>query len=508
MDFISKELDAISSDYSACLWTQYTTGFDLGVTKAYQKIIDYKKNPENFRMICDTFEKSLDPIEVRKAQILKNSFKSYHQSEKVTKLIEQIQIKKNELMDFINKYRPTLDGQEITSNQIAQILADSPDRNFRQKAYECRIPLNKILVDRGFIQLIELRKELAQAQGFTNFVACKLENDELTAAIFKSWPQDCKNRRDSYQQKTQSWAQNFLKIENLEPWDWSFLNAKLCSYSQARMDFTHFLKPLKKMFSQFGFDIQNLNLTFDIFPRKNKSEWGYNFPVSIGYDSRVLANVTDRFADYWVLLHETAHGVHYLGLDPEESALNSGVSGIVAEGFANYFGNLAYSKEFISEVFPVAEVEKAFSEFKQTEKIQNLREIATISNTLFDQQLYLNKINSLDDINQLKFSLDQDLLGTKSMREAPWANTIHYTSHPIYMHNYFLGDVMCEKMKTVFSRHNAGRTAEEKPLEFGTFWKEKVLSPSGRYPFLELYEKVCEEKLSIADFLDAKLRDY
>lgn len=85
--------------------------------------------------------------------------------------------------------------------------------------------------------------------------------------------------------------------------------------------------------------------------------------------------------------------------------------------------------------------------------------------------------------------------------EPLWGYMVHHTIAPIYLHNYFLGDVMNEAMMDVFKRHRKVR-AEAAPKEFGNFWREKVLKPSGRYTFRELFEKVCEAPLNLDVFLE------
>ncbi len=296
-----------------------------------------------------------------------------------------------------------------------------------------------------------------------------------------------------------------MQSDQLNSWDFSYLKNKLSSYNQATVDISQFFEITAKTFEKFNFDIRPLNITYDIFPRKNKSEWGYHFKIAPGKDSRVLANVSNKFSDYWVLMHETGHGAHFMGLHTEESILNRGVSGIVAEGFANFMGNQVFSREFLNEVFPAADAENAFKQFKQVAKVNGLQEFGSIARTLFDQELYQKPVSSLEDINELFYSVEKNILGAATDSEPAWGQLIHHTSHPIYLHNYFLGDVMCENMKKVFAKHNMGLTAKESAFEFGTYWKEKVLAPSGRLPFLDLYEKVCEEKLSIGNYLDKAL---
>lgn len=501
MDQIGKGLSDLYAEHSRRLWVQYTTGYDLGVQASQNEVNEFQKNAKNFEAICNALEKSTDAFEKRKAKVLHNSFKKFHQSEKVQKLLEETQVLENSIIDLINKSRPRLDGKEISSTEVGKILSQSPDRKLRQKAYECRLPLNQALVEAGFIKLLDLRKELAAISGYKSFVDYKLDEDELNSDLFQSWPEECKKRSAQFQAKAKKIAQKYLEVEELAPWDYRYLNTKLCSYNQAEVDMTNFYQPIAKTFSKFGFNIEDINLTYDIFPRKNKSEWGYNFPIEIGKDSRILANVTKHFSGYNVLLHETAHGVHFMGLEPNEYALNSGVSGIVSEGFANYFGSLSYSKEFLVEVFPSDIAEKAFTSFQEVQSLSHFQNFRFIPEILFDQQLYVKDVRDADDIQRLHQSLSADVLGGTHY-EASWAVTIHHTSHPIYLHNYFLGDVMCENMKDAFKRKNSGKTADQSSLEFGRLWKEQVLAPSAKYPFLELYEKVCEEKLSINTYLD------
>lgn len=498
---IADEMNSLYRSLSTQKWVQYTTGFDLGVQAAQNKVNEFKKNPEKFKIICDVLENSADQSERRNAKIVHGFFKPFHQSEKVRKLLEESQALENSIMDKINKYRVQVDGKEISSPELNKILSQSDDRKLREKVYNGRLPLNKIVVDAGFLKLLEIRKELALASGYKNFVDFKLDEEELNSDLFDGWQEQCSQRLGRYKAKEKALAQKFLNLESLAPWDQAYLKTQMCSHNQAEVDLTNFYEPIAKTFLKFGFDIRNLNLTYDIFPRKNKSEWGYNFTIEMGKDSRVLANVSNQFSNYWILLHETAHGVHFMGLNPQETAINYGVSGIVAEGFANYFGNLSYSKEFLSEVLPAEIVEKSFAEFKQLEKVMHFQNYRSIPDILFDHELYLKDLKSEDDIQNLRQEFNSKILGEDNYT-VPWARLIHHTGAPIYLHNYFLGDVMCENMKSVFSRYNSGKIAEQSPLEFGQFWKEKVLTPSGRLPFLELYEKVCEEKLSIKGYLD------
>ncbi len=497
-------------------WVHYTTGLDFGVAAAAAAEHSFLRDKANYAAVCDAREKDLSPNDRRRVELMHYEFQEHHLSDRADRLRKEIDDVETSLTGVLNKNRVVVEGREIQALEWSKLVTENPDRSVRQKAYLARRNINQKLFDTGFLKLIDLRKEFALANGAADFVSYQLQKSELNPALFSNWRRDCQSRAKSYQNRRNELAQRHLGVDELMPWDVEFVKNQACRYNKVEVDMIGFLKPMAKVFSTYGFEIENLNITFDIFPRKNKSEWGFSFPMEIGRDNRVLANVDSRYSGFWVLLHETAHGVHFLGLDPDDHAMNSGVSGVVAEGFANFFGDLAFSREFLKEVFRPeseaaaragADVDVMAKSFDEVKRISDLGNLTSMAMTIFDQELYRTNIKSLDDIHNLKWSIDREMLGAEPYADQPlWGHVIHHTTAPIYLHNYILGDVMCENMKEIFQRRT-GAAATERPFEFGTFWKEKVLGPSGRYPFLDLYERVCEEPLSISRYLDHCLRD-
>ena len=210
----------------------------------------------------------------------------------------------------------------------------------------------------------------------------------------------------------------------------------------------------------------------------------------------------NRYNNYRPLLHETAHAVHFLSLDPQNTALNMGVSNVIAEGFANFVGDFIYHPHFASFFFGT-ENSAALLQLQQKRALNGYFQLEAIEAALFDQALYLNKVQSLQDLNELKFSLEKDILGRKPYSEEPcWGHLIHHTTHPIYLHNYFLGDMFTAAMKQSFAfKHHQSWDQDLKA--FGQAWNREVLQTSGLYRFEELYERVADESINLEAYLDA-----
>lgn len=501
---IATELEALQVDHSKKMWVQYTTGIDLGVEEAQLKTTAFLKRKELFRTIETALQTDSSSLVGREAKILYNAFRKYHYSDRAAALLERIQALEVKLGDLLNKHRSRIDGREMATTEISRLINESPDRETRKKAFLSRTQVNAPLFAAGFPELLELRREVARLCEFDSFVSFRLNEDELEPKIFDGWKTQCAARKKAFNAEFDSLAQKHLGVEEFAPWDRALLANAICSHNDAKVDLVRFLDPVEKTFAAFGFDLSKLNLTYDVFPRKNKSEWGYNFPIEMGRDARILANVSDRLRDFDVLMHETAHGVHFLGLDPDDRILNMGVSGIVAEGFANFFGDVSRTPTFLKQLFG-QEAEPMHRDFDRLQRFNRLGSLNSIVEILFDQALYTENVNTLDDVHQLKWRLSDEIHGRKPYAEEPlWGYVIHHTIAPVYLHNYLLGDVMCSSMKSVF-KAKRGMDADRSPREFGEFWREQVLAPSGRHPFPELYERVCGKALDIGSYLDGIL---
>ncbi|PKR78049.1 peptidase M3A and M3B thimet/oligopeptidase F [Halalkalibacillus sediminis] len=497
---IAKELHQEQVKYSKLNWALFTTGDDFGVKDQYHNIMEILKDQSKFEAIDTYKRKDLPAEEARKAEIMYNSFKPFHLSDELNELNVKIQEKTNELSKILNTFRYKLDGKEVSAVELSQVLSMDPDREKRKRAYFARNQINELMVESGFVELVQLRKEFAEKYGAKDYVAYKLEANELNPDTFDSWLDELHELLPKMKEGRQKYAQKFLGESEIMPWDESYIQSKIAPSLNQTVDMSEYHEHLTELFNRFGIDLAGMNITYDIFPRNNKSEWGYNFPVETGKDSRILANVKNRYYEYGVLLHESGHGAHSFLNDPNELILNNGISGIVSEGIANLFQSFLYSRSFFEKFFEDPDqAEQEFQELKEYSKLNALRSIGRI---FFDHSLYKNDIQSLDDIYELYWKNHKEVLQEDPFGEAPpWAFIIHFTTHPIYMHNYFMGDVTCEMLKQVFKERTGGEIMDY-PKAFGEFLLNEVIKPSGRYKYNELFKRISGEEFSLRFMID------
>ena len=502
---IAEELRKLEGDFSRLSWAKYTTGYDFGIMKTQREIQKKLENRESWKTIQDLLERDLSPLDRRRVKIMEMSFRPYHLSERLNELSITIHDKTNELISILNTHRCTVNGREITSPEISRILSSETDRDLRKEAYLARTQVNVPLVNAGFLQLLDLRKEFASEYEAPDYVHYQLEYHELNPNIFDSWKEEVNSVLPLMQRIRSGFGAEIIGDSRVMPWDVDFISGKIAPELNQQVNMADYHNPISELFNMFGFDITGMNITYDIFPRKNKSEWGYNFPVETSVDSRILANVRDRYFEFGVLLHETGHAVHSFVTDPEEIILNMGISDIVSEGVANLFGAFVNHEVFYSQFFGT-NPEEADKNFKRLRLWKRANQLRSVSRILLDQALYRNRIENIDDIHQLLWQTNMEVLGEQPYAKQPlWANTIHYTTHPIYFHNYLLGDLMCDMLKQVFREREGVSDITDKPELFGRFILDQVTGVSGRYPFPELFRRISGEDISLK-YLSQQLR--
>ncbi len=494
---LRKEMYELEVKRGRLAWVQYTVGYDFGLEEIYKKYNNFLQNKEHFALIKEHKALALNDVEKRQMDIMFKMFESNHKSDEINDLKMKIQLQTTELSKILNTYRYTIDGKEKTSVELTQILTGSEDRELRKKAYLAKNQINQKMVDAGFLELVSMRKELAKLNDFDSYVDMSLYNDDLDPAIFDSWKEEVNALVPEMNKMRQEYAQKFLNDDVIHPWDELYVANQIAPSLSKSVNMLDFYTPIAKIFAEFGFNLDEYNITYDIYSRKNKSEWGYNFPIETAKDSRILANVKDKFYEFGVLLHETGHGVHSFLNDPDKLILNSGISGIVTEGIANLFGSLMLDENFYGQFFD-EDLEVASEEFKAIKKWNKMNALRTVSRILFDQEFYKSDVNSLEEIYDMYWRMNKELLGSdRGDFEPPCLFVIHHTTHPIYYHNYLMGDVTCEMLAEVFKEKHQVERITDKPKEFGEFLYNEVVKPSGQYTYSELFKKISGKEFSL-----------
>ncbi|HND85250.1 MAG TPA: M3 family metallopeptidase, partial [Pseudobdellovibrionaceae bacterium] len=269
---IAARLDDLNIDATEKLWAQYTTGLDFGVDEAQKKVRAFLQDKDNYKTICKSSETEKTPLDRRRIEILMKQFRPYHHSAHANTLKSEIDAFETKLGEVLNKHRTIVDGLERSSAEVSRILGESDDREMRKRTYLAQASINEELVDNGFLELIQLRQAYAQEIGYHNFIELRADQDDLGPNFFDGWLDQTAQYQRFYHELSGKVAKRFLGHEDLQPWDLRYLQNLLSERNRHIVDLSSFQTILAKVFRQFGFEIDRLPITYDIFPRRNKSE--------------------------------------------------------------------------------------------------------------------------------------------------------------------------------------------------------------------------------------------
>src|SRR5699024_2630061 len=134
---------------------------------------------------------------------------------------------------------------------IDQILSKEKDRELRKKAYFARNQINKPLVDGGFIELVNLRKEFAKAYGSKDYVEHVLKRNELSPDIFNNCDAEIKEQVDILNNNRREYANKFLNEDEMLPWDEVYIRSQISPSLNATVDMSNFYNVIMDFFVNF-----------------------------------------------------------------------------------------------------------------------------------------------------------------------------------------------------------------------------------------------------------------
>ena len=244
-----------------------------------------------------------------------------------------------------------------------------------------------------------------------------------------------------------------------------------------------------------GYDIDNLPIILDLFPRKNKNTHGFCFDIEVGKDTRILANLTNITESINTLCHELGHCVYHLGINPELPYPDQTAFPAVTEAIAMMMGDLQQKENILKGIVSDKILDNFKNDFKKSEAKAINKYIFYIT---FEKKMYGNPDQNLQ---QLWHDLDVKYNGINDDSELDnkWATVQHFITHPVYMQNYFRADLIKAQMYkhlhkelgNITENKNTAAYLNNNLFKYGTSLEEN-----------ELIEKFTGEPLSSKAFCE------
>ncbi len=462
----------------------------------------------------------LQPLTVRALQVAKLAFKG---NQLPGDILEKMSTRTAQIEQIFSKYRAKLEGKEYSNNQLTKMLENETDSARRQKIREALLQVGEV-VGPQLVELARIRNEAAQKLGYKNYWDMQIRLQEHDPAEILNIFAGLEKMTDDLFKQTKTrldreLATRFkIKPEEIMPWHYDnpFFQVPPPSDRVNTDDFYEnkskedIVEIARAFFREIGLPIDKIIERSDIYEREGKQQSAFTQPMDRKGDTRVFLNITPNA--YWMIttLHEMGHAVYADNIDPGlPFNLREAAHTFTSEAAAKLFGALAQDPGWLvtyagAEKDRVKELEPAILEQEQRRRLIFARFTLVMMN--FEKALYENPGQ---DLNALWWDMREryQMLKRPAKRNATdWAAKIHFSTAPVYYHNYLLGDMLAAQFRAVLAKLAKHRgtidTLSYAHKEFGDFFKEKVFKPGMSLPWPEFVREATGEPLTARYFAD------
>ncbi|HPZ06837.1 MAG TPA: M3 family metallopeptidase [Candidatus Eremiobacteraeota bacterium] len=474
-------VEQIDNQLKENFFQRATSYWNQILKKAYKdpNLIDEERsiillNPEYRFTVEDWLPKVEDNLLKRKLELLKQEFLRARVSSE-----PEVFALKNKLDYQIINFAPELNGKKFTRSELYNIIEKDDDRILREKAWKALTELGKE-IECEVVLLCDLRNQKALPLGYKNYsdLCFYLENLskeklfdlfeqilDLTEEPYKKLIADCKEK---------------LSIDKVSPWDIKYYQHKyLTSVSDSYFPKEEIIKSIEHLFKKFNLDMSKLPIKVEYC---DIPYGGISLTLETGKDVRVLANPQEGYNWYEFLYHEFGHAIHNCFIQVPSFIIATGEPDYFKEGMACIFPKFMAEKYWLEEYLKISP--EVINEFILQNKLKNCYWYRRVINDcLFEYSIYNNPEGNLN--NRYKEFVTKNLF-IELPDDFSWAYDPVYTTHPLYLQNYILADVIAYQTINYYKEKRGNIFSPE----FLEFLKEKYYKDGGLKPW--------EEKLSDA----------
>ncbi len=520
---IEKRVKPMEKKASLSYWKAATTGKSKfyseyeGYTK---KLADIYSDKKDFKILKEIREsgKITEPEIKRELDIL---YLNFLKNQIPKSLRDEIIILETKIEREFSKYRPKVDGKEITTNKIYEILKNSNNSEERKKYWTASKEVGEIVIG-DFLKLVKMRNKAARILGFKNFYIMALETSEQTEEDILAIFDEVDNRTKDIFKKLK--AEIDIKLskkfninpDEIMPWHYDdpYFQEGLSIFEKNTDNLfkgKDIVKIAEEFYKSIGIDLKDIIKRSDFYEKKGKNPHAFEIMIGREGDVRVLMNIEDNSQWMETALHEFGHAAYSKYISRKlPYFLREEAHIFVTEAIAMLFGRLSKNPEWLKKALNLSD--------ERTKELTPLMIKNFLSSQLifsrwaqvmirFERELYYNPEQ---DLNTLWWKLKEkyQLMKKPENRNKPdFAAKIHIVSDPVYYHNYLLGEILASQLNNYiilhfFKKHKIIFVPYYGKKEIGSFLIDKIFRHGARYRWDKLIQLATDEELSPRYYTD------
>ncbi len=502
----------LSREAALTSWNANISGTDSDWALSEQAAFNLAKlftDTKAFSELKEVKESGLvkDSILVRELELI---YDAYLSGQVDTALLARRLKMETEINKKYSNYRASLNGRELSDNEVENILKKSTDSKELKAAWEGHKMIGPVVAP-DILELVKLRNLIAKKLGFSNFHEMNLKLSGQDPAEVTAIFDELDNlTRDNFKQLKGDIDKYFAKRYRINTTDlqpWHYQNRYFQEGPEIYpVDFDEYYKeqdPVKlaaSFYDGIGLNVDAILAKSDLYEKPGKNQHAFSTDIDRAGDVRTLDNI--RPDVYWMntILHELGHGVYSYYNDMSlPFTLRDAAHAFTTEAVANFSGRLAKDPYWMEGMGIIDQEEK--------EKIEdNCHKSLRLEMLVFSrwaQVMYRFEKAMYDnpdqDLNKLWWDLVEkyQMISKPEGRDMPdWATKIHIALYPCYYHNYLLGELLASQFYGYIKANITDNLSLTGEKQVGEYFKTKVFIPGARYQWNEMIERATGEKLT------------
>ncbi|HEX2188820.1 MAG TPA: M2 family metallopeptidase [Longimicrobiaceae bacterium] len=414
-------------------------------------------------------------------------------------------------------FRSSLDGERVTNNVLLDVLRDERDSARRREAWEASKQVGREVAE-PLRELVRRRNAAARSLGFENYYLMELQLQELDETRLFGVLDGLREESDPAFRRLRdemdaTLAERYgVAPEELRPWHWGdFFGQEVPSVSPVDLDGIFREVDLEGVAADFfhgiGLPVEDVLARSDLYEREGKDQHAFCIDIDREGDVRTLCNLRPNEKWASTLLHELGHAAYdkFIPLSLP-FLLRTPAHTLSTESIAMYMGRLTRDPEWLREVVGAelgAEEAEEIRRQLRASMLVSARWILVM--VYFERELYRDPDRA--DLNSLWWDLVeriQFIRRPEGRDEPDWAAKIHFSTAPVYYHNYLLGELMASQLTWYLGREvlRGHRGSIRGVEEVGRWLRERIFARGSSLDWNELLVQATGEGLNPHYFVE------
>jgi peptidyl-dipeptidase A len=503
-------------------WDAAVTGDDKAYERSGELTLKLRRiysDPDDFAYLeqLKASQQVADPMLARQVTVL---YYGYLRNQIEPNLLEEMVELSTEIEQRFSTFRATIGREEVTDNEIKEILKEETDLKERRQAWLASKQVGAAVAE-DLIRLVKMRNDGARKLGFDNFHTLALttgeqdpaELDRIFDELYELTNEPWTRLKDEMDRIL---ARNYgMPVEKLRPWHYHdpFFQETPMIY-ELDLDVYYEPKDLKPLaeafFAGIGLPVTDILAVSDLYERPGKNPHAFSTHIDRRGDVRILCNLKNNETWMETLLHELGHAVYDKNLDFDSPyLLREPAHAFTTEAVAMFFGRLSRNPAWMQQMLELsdeqrAEIEKVAGKYAQLKQLIFARWAMVMYQ--FEKALYADPDQDLNTLWWDMVETYQMVNRPDDRNEPDWAAKIHFTVAPCYYHNYMLGEMLASQLHyhlvtevlELPSLDDVSYVGQEKA---GQFLRSDVFEAGDKYHWNEMIERATGEPLTARYFV-------